>query len=85
MDHKSVIRQFMQRLLAQKGDQRPFGDDDSLLLSGRLQSVDAVEVVLFLEEQWGIDFAEIGFDEAQLDSVDAIEALVQNAGLEKSL
>jgi acyl carrier protein len=85
MDHKSTIRQFMQRLLAQKGDQRPFGDSDSLLLSGRLQSVDAVEVVLFLEEQWGIDFAEIGFDEAQLDSVDAIDALVESAGLQKSL
>jgi acyl carrier protein len=85
MDHKSAIRQLMQRLLAQKGDQRPFGDSDSLLLSGRLQSVDAVEVVLFLEEQWGIDFAEIGFDETQLDSVDAIDALVQNTGLQKSL
>lgn len=85
MDHKSAIRQLMQRLLAQKGDQRPFGDSDSLLLSGRLQSVDAVEVVLFLEEQWGIDFAEIGFDEEQLDSVDAIDALVQSAGLQKSL
>jgi acyl carrier protein len=85
MDQKSTIRQLMQRLLAQKGDQRPFGDSDSLLLSGRLQSVDAVEVVLFLEEQWGIDFAEIGFDEAQLDSVDAIDALVESAGLQKSL
>ena len=85
MDHKSAIRQLLQRLLAQKGDQRPFGDSDSLLLSGRLQSVDAVEMVLFLEEQWGIDFAEIGFDEAQLDSVDAIDALVQSAGLQKSL
>jgi len=83
MDQKSTIRQFMQRLLAQKGDQRPFGDSDSLLLSGRLQSVDAVEVVLFLEEQWGVDFAEIGFDETQIDSVDAIDALVENAGVGK--
>ena len=83
MDHKSMIRQFLQRLLAQKGDQRPFGDSDSLLLSGRLQSVDAVELVVFLEEQWGIDFAEIGFDETQIDTVDAIDALVQNAGVRK--
>jgi acyl carrier protein len=83
MDHKSMIRQFMQRLLAQKGDQRTFGDSDSLLLSGRLQSVDAVEVVLFLEEHWGIDFAEIGFDETQIDSVDAIAGLIQNVGVEK--
>jgi len=83
MGHKSTIRQFMQRLLVQKGDQRPFADSDSLLLSGRLQSVDAVELVLFLEEQWGIDFAEIGFDETQIDTVDAVDALVQNAGVRK--
>jgi len=83
MDHKSMIRQFLQRLLAQKGDQRPFGDSDSLLLSGRLQSVDAVELVVFLEEQWGIDFSEIGFDETQIDTVDAVDVLVQNAGVRK--
>jgi acyl carrier protein len=78
MDHKSKIRQFLQHLLAHKGDRRPFGDSDSLLLSGRLQSVDAVELVVFLEEQWGIDF-----DESHIDSVDAIHALVQNAGVRK--
>lgn len=79
MDHKAAIRQFVQQLLVQKGDQRPFSDSDSLVFSGRLQSVDAVEVVVFLEEKWGIDFASIGFDESQIDSVDAIDALVQQA------
>jgi len=83
MGNRLAIRQFVQRLLVQKGDQRPFHDSDSLLLSGRLQSVDAVEVVVFLEEQWGIDFAEIGFDESLIDSVDAIEALIQTAGVAK--
>jgi acyl carrier protein len=79
VDHKAAIRQFVQQLLVQKGDQRPFSDSDSLVFSGRLQSVDAVEVVVFLEEKWGIDFASIGFDESQIDSVDAIDALVQQA------
>jgi acyl carrier protein len=81
MDHKLAIRQFLERLLVQKGDQRPFRDSDSLVFSGRLQSIDVVEVVVFLEEQWGIDFAQIGFDETQLDTVDAINALIQNAGV----
>ena len=83
MDHKEAIREFVQQLLAQKGDQRPFSDSDSLVLSGRLQSVDAVEVVVFLEEKWGIDFATIGFDETQIDSVDAIDSLVQQAMIAK--
>lgn len=83
MDHKAAIRQFVQQLLVQKGDQRPFSDSDSLVLSGRLQSVDAVEVVVFLEENWSIDFATIGFDETQIDSVDAIDSLVQQAMIAK--
>jgi acyl carrier protein len=83
VDHKEAIREFVQQLLAQKGDQRRFSDSDSLVLSGRLQSVDAVEVVVFLEEKWGIDFAAIGFDETQIDSVDAIDSLVQQAMIAK--
>jgi acyl carrier protein len=79
VDHRAEVRQFVQHLLAQKGDQRPFSDSDSLVLSGRLQSVDAVEIVIFLEEKWDIDFAEIGFDASQIDCVDAIDALIQEA------
>jgi acyl carrier protein len=81
MEQKEAIRELLQRLLEQKGDRRPFSDSDSLLLGGRLQSVDAVDVVIFLEEKFGIDFAAVGFDESQIDSVDAILALIQNAGV----
>ncbi len=81
MDQKEAVRQLLQQLLAQKGDHRPFADSDSLILGGRLQSVDAVDVVIFLEEKFGIDFAVIGFDESQIDSVNAILALIQNAGV----
>jgi acyl carrier protein len=83
MNRKLAIRQFIERLLAQKGDQKPLRDSDSLVFSGRLQSVDVVEVVVFLEEQWGIDFAQIGFDRNQFDSVDAIDALTESAGVAK--
>jgi hypothetical protein len=48
-----------------------------LFLSGWLQSIDAVEVVVFLEETWGLDFAVIGFDIAMIDSVSEIMALRQ--------
>ena len=75
MDHREEIRKYLKELLLQKGDKQPFADDASLLLSGRLASVDAVEIVVFLEEKFGVDFAEIGFDQALIDSVDAIESL----------
>jgi acyl carrier protein len=76
---KVDIREFVQSLLVKNGDEEPLTDQESLLLSGRLQSIDAVEIVLFLEENFGIDFGEIGFDREQIDSIDAIEALTQTA------
>jgi acyl carrier protein len=77
MDHREEIRKYLQELLALKGDRQPFADDASLLLGGRLASVDAVDIVVFLEEKFGVDFAELGFDQTLIDSVDAIDALIQ--------
>jgi acyl carrier protein len=77
MDHREEIRQYLKELLLQKGDKQPFADDASLLLSGRLASVDAVEIVVFLEEKFGVNFAELGFDQELIDSVDAIDSLIQ--------
>jgi acyl carrier protein len=77
MDHREEIRKYLQELLLQKGDKQPFSDDASLLLSGRLASVDAVEIVVFLEEKFGVNFAEVGFDQEMIDSVDAIDSLIQ--------
>jgi len=79
MKGKAEIHEFVQKLLTTSGDNRPLADQDSLLVSGRLQSIDAVEIVVFLEENFGIDFAQIGFDREQIDSVDLIYALTQRA------
>lgn len=76
MDHRDQIRAYLKELLVQKGDNQPFADDTSLLISGRLASVDAVEIVVFLEEKFQVDFAEVGFDQSLIDSVDAIESLI---------
>jgi acyl carrier protein len=42
-----------------------------------LESVDAVDIVVFLEEKFHIDFAEVGFDQTLIDTVDAIDSLIQ--------
>ena len=83
MERKAAIREFLQTLLARKSDTQPFDDDTSLLLSGRLQSVDAVSLAVFLEEKFAVDFAEIGFDQEKIDTLNAISNLVEessNAG-----
>jgi acyl carrier protein len=79
MDHREEIRKYLKELLLQKEDRQPFTDDASLLLSGRLASVDAVEIVVFLEEKFGVNFSDIGFDQTLIDSVEAIDSLTQTA------
>ncbi len=83
MDRKPAIRKFLQDLLEARGDNHELNDGSSLFLSGRLQSLDAVEVVMFLEEKFGVDFAVIGFDQAKIDSVDEINSLLESAELVK--
>lgn len=77
------IRVFLKKLLALRADRQPFSDQSSLFLSGRLGSVDAVEIVVLLEEKFGIDFTETGFDQVQIDSIDAIQSLVRTANVSK--
>jgi acyl carrier protein len=79
MDRNATIREFIRKLLDHKGDTKPFSEESSLLLSGRLQSVDAVSLVVFLEENFGVDFAEIGFDQERLDTVSAISSLTEES------
>ena len=76
MNDRLVIREFVQNLLSQKGDRAAFSDSEQLIARGRLQSIDTVEVVVFLEEKYGIDFGEIGFDQNQVESIDNIMALI---------
>ncbi len=79
MDRIEEIRVFFKKLLALRGDRQPFSDQSSFFLSGRMGSVDAVEVVVLLEEKFGIDFTDTGFDEGQIDSIDAIQSLIRTA------
>jgi acyl carrier protein len=80
MDTRQRVRQVVADLLNARGDLGEFTDSDSLLLSGRLQSIDAVNIGLFLEQEYGIDFASLGFDQAQVDSVDEIASLIERSG-----
>jgi acyl carrier protein len=77
MDSKGAIRKYLAALLVQKGDPRAFEDDTPLLLGGRLDSIDTVEIILFLENEFSIQIAKDGFQRTQLDTVNSIDALVR--------
>jgi acyl carrier protein len=58
------------------GDLAPLNDEDLLFTSGRLDSLDAVEIITSVETDYGINFSEINFDLTLLDSIAAIADLV---------
>jgi acyl carrier protein len=76
MDKRSKVRGFLDSLLERKGDRAGFTDSDRLITSGRLDSVDTLDIVVFLEESYGIDFGDRQFDQDELDSVDRIVEMI---------
>ena len=73
---RSKLREHISQRLLMKHDSGAFTDSESLFFSGRLDSVDAIEIISLLESEYGIDFAKIEFDITLLDTVDAIFAIV---------
>ena len=77
---KQQLRDFLVDTLQKHGDRNPLADSDLLFTSGRLDSFSTMNLVMFLEESFGIDFSDFEFDVSLLDSVDAIEAFVESQG-----
>ena len=73
---RSQMRNYLTQRLRMRGDFAPLGDDDLLFTSGRLDSLDAVEIIMSVETDYGINFAEINFDLTLLDSITAIADLI---------
>jgi acyl carrier protein len=76
MDKRSKVRVFLEGLLKRKGDAAGFTDSDRLITAGRLDSIDALDVVVFLEDSYGVDFGDRQFDQDELDSVNRIVELI---------
>jgi acyl carrier protein len=76
MNVRSQMRNYVMQRLRMKGDGAPLDDEDLLFSSGRLDSLDAVEIVMCMETEYGINFSEINFDLTLLDSIAAITTLV---------
>lgn len=79
MQVAAVVREFLQILLVRKGDSDGFTDQDGLLVAGRLDSVDVMEIVVFLENTFAINFSERPFDQGDFDSVNSIVELIEDS------
>jgi acyl carrier protein len=80
MTQKDTLRKFIQSLLAEYGETSHLEDDDSLVLSGLLDSLAVLRIVVFLEQEFGLDLADQGFDQHDFDSVTSIMGLVGDEG-----
>ncbi len=80
-ERKSKIHAEIKRLLEENSDPEPLDDKKPVFTSGRLSSFAMMTLVMFLEQEFGMDFGNIDFDVNLVDSVDDIDALVaQQAG-----
>jgi acyl carrier protein len=77
MTDQMTIKDFIQKLLNEHGYADEVESSDSLILSGLLDSLAVIHIVVFLEEQFGIDFSEAYFDQASFDSIDQIMSFIQ--------
>jgi acyl carrier protein len=53
------------------------GDEDGLVASGLIDSLAILEIVLYLEETYGVDFSDRGMDPDALGSIGAILDLIE--------
>jgi len=72
MKERSQLRAFVAELLRSKGDTAPFDDAEPLTTSGRIDSLEVIQLVAFMEESFGVDFAEVEFNRAHFESITAM-------------
>lgn len=75
-EEKQKLRDFVADTLIKHGDRNPVNHTDLLFTNGRLDSFSTMNLVMFLEENFAIDFSDFEFDVGVLDSIDLIESFV---------
>ena len=75
-DVKDRVTTFFKETLSRHGDLGELSDSESLFLSGRLDSLSMLNLIMFLENHFSMNFSEIDFDVDLVDSIDSIIQLV---------
>ncbi|MCX7263915.1 MAG: phosphopantetheine-binding protein [Burkholderiales bacterium] len=75
---KQKIRDFFLETLKQQSDDQSLADNDSLFVSGRLDSFSMMMFVMYLEKEFAIDFAALDFDVNLIDSLNEIELFIDS-------
>ncbi len=77
MESRESIREFITGLLEMKGQRTDVSDTEPLLTAGLLDSLDVLNTVLFLEENFGVDFSVRPFNPDDFDCIESISQMVE--------
>ncbi len=77
MNAKDKIRQMIGNVLRMKGDSDPIGDQDPLVTTGRIDSLEVMQLTMHLEEAFGVDLSRRPFDKYDFESVESIARMLE--------
>jgi len=76
-DSRNKIRSFVGDLITRKGFSAKFTDDTKLVSNGFLDSIDIMDIVVYLEQEFSLDFIDRGIDQTEFDSVNSIIQMIE--------
>lgn len=76
LEKSDTVRNTITEMLVERDQDPHFADDESLFDSGRLDSIAAVNILLVLETDYGVDLSDPDFDISQIDTLQQIVELV---------
>ena len=77
MSSFDAVSELVTEKLADRGHSAPVADTDSLFLSGKLDSMAVIELIVLLEAEYGIDFADADFDLSKVDTMRDIRSVIE--------
>jgi acyl carrier protein len=83
MDESRLVRNFILKNFLFSEDEGALTDDGSLIASGAIDSTGVLELIMFVEQTFGISVAEEEMVPQNLDSVEKIVAYVRHKKLNK--
>jgi len=76
--HKEKLIRFLHTIQKSERILNANDEDQALISSGFIDSLSVMEIVCYLEEEYGIDFTKRGMDHDALDSIAKILNLIEH-------
>jgi methoxymalonate biosynthesis acyl carrier protein len=71
------LLQFLQTIRRPEKAMAAISDEENLVRSGLIDSLAVLEIIMFLETEFGIDFSKTGVDPSQLMTIPSILGLIE--------